>query len=113
MNISSEKDERDLLLFFSFLFFCTSMRSLLSVSNLGIFMMMIILTSCFMMGKGPNGEWELSQNVGLDSAVTSKVPFSGNVPTLGFTLHLSQPASSFVRNFRLLQKFGFLCSEIQ
>lgn len=28
-----------------------------------------------MMGKGPNGEWGLSQNVGLDSAVTSKAPF--------------------------------------
>jgi hypothetical protein len=28
-----------------------------------------------MMGKGPNGEWGLSQNVGLDLAVTSKAPF--------------------------------------
>lgn len=47
------------MLFFSFFcFLCTSIRSLLNVSNLGIFTMMILLTSCFMMGKGPNGEWD-------------------------------------------------------
>jgi len=40
-------------------------------------------------------------------------PFFGNVPTLGLTLHLSQPASSFVQNFTLLQKFGFLFLQIQ